>query len=345
MRAVAKASAARGFELIELPTPKVGPKEVLFKVKATAICGSDIHAYESSPGMLAMMKLPVVLGHETCGEVIEVGSACTHLKKGDIVSPEPHIFCGVCYYCQNGWALNCANLELFGLTVNGAFAEYAKVPEQCCWKHPPDIAGDLGGIYEPLGVATHGVMAGEVNGKSVAVFGCGPIGLFAVGAATAFGATKTFAVEIVPKRLAMVPKVAPKAIMINPKETDPVKAIQDGTDGLGVDVAIELTGNAQALKQALKSLKREGRLSIVGVQAGPVELEVQKDIVLKEATVRGVFGREVWRTWWQVKNLLAMGRFDPQSVITHRFPLSDYAKAMDLAASGEAGKVLIYPWQ
>jgi threonine 3-dehydrogenase len=343
LKAVAKTSTAHGFELIDMAVPEIGSKEVLFKVKATAICGSDIHAYESSPGMLAMMKLPVVLGHETCGEVVEVGSACSHLKKGDIISPEPHIFDGTCYYCQNDAALNCANLELFGLTVNGAFAEYAKVPEHCCWKHDKSVSGELGALFEPLGVGTHGVMSGPVNGKTVAVFGCGPIGLFAIGAASVFGATKVIAVEIAPKRLAMVDKIIPGVLKINPKEQDPVKAIQDATDGLGVDVAIELTGNPGALKQALKSLRREGRLSIVGVQAGPLEIEVQKDIVLKEATVRGVFGREVWRTWWQVRSMLSTKRFDPTVVITHRFPLAEYAKAIELAASGQAGKILLIP--
>jgi threonine 3-dehydrogenase len=342
VKAVAKTGSAHGFEIIDVPVPKVGPREVLFKVKATAICGSDVHAWESSPGMLAMMKLPVVLGHETCGEVIEVGSACTNIKKGDYVSPEPHIFDGTCYYCQNDAALNCANLELFGLTIPGAFAEYAKVPEQVCWKHDKNI-GELGALFEPMGVGTHGVMSGVINGKTVAIFGCGPIGLFAIGAATVFGATKVIAVEISPKRLAMVDKIAPGVLKINPKEQDVVKAIQDATDGLGVDVAVELTGNPNGLRQALKSIRREGRISIVGVQAGPLELDIQKDIVLKEATIRGVFGREVWRTWWQVRSMLATKKFDPMVVVTHRFPLAEQAKAMELAASGQAGKVLLIP--
>jgi threonine 3-dehydrogenase len=343
MKAIAKTSKAYGAELIEAPVPKPGPREVLLKIKATAICGSDIHAYHSVPGMLNMMKMPVILGHETCGEVVETGSAVTSLKKGDLVSVEPHLFCGACYYCQNDAALNCANLELFGLTVDGAFAEYAKAPEHCCWKHDKSVSGEMGALFEPMGVGMHGVMAGTINGKSVAVFGAGPIGLFAMAAASAFGASKLIAVEIAPKRLAMVDKIAPGIIKINPKEKDPVKAIQDATDGLGVDVAVELTGNPDALRQALKSLRREGRISIVGVQPGPLEIDVQRDIVLKEATVRGVFGREVWRTWWQVRTMLNTGKFDPMMVVTHRFPLTDFSKAVDLAASGQAGKILVIP--
>jgi len=227
--------------------------------------------------------------------------------------------------------------------MDGAFAEYTKAPEICCWKHPKGTPYELGAIHEPLGVAVHSVLAGEVNSKSVAVFGCGPIGLFAIGASKVFGATKVFGLEVAPKRLAMAQQLFPDAILINPKERDPVKTIMEATDDLGVDVAIELSGNAGAMKQAFKALKREGRISLVGMTPGPVELEVHKDIILKEARVLGVFGRVVWQTWWQVRAMLDTGKFDPLPVITHRFPLADFAKAFELAESGEAGKILLYP--
>lgn len=343
MKALVKTSEAPGFEYTDVDMPTVGPRDVLIKVKGTAICGSDIHVFHSVPSIINMMKLPVILGHETCGEVVELGECATNLKKGDLVSVEPHIFCGVCYYCQTGAALNCQNMALFGLSTDGAFAEYTRVPESACWKHPEGTPYELGAIYEPMGVAVHGVLAGEINSKSVAVFGCGPIGLFAIGAAKVFGATKVFALEVAPKRLAMARQLFPDAILINPKEQDPVKTIIEATDGLGVDVSIELSGNAVALNQALKALKREGRISVVGVQSGPVELDIQKDIVTKEAKVLGVFGRVVWQTWWQVRAMLDTGRFDPLPVITHRFPLADFAKAFELAESGEAGKVLLHP--
>lgn len=343
MKALVKTSKAPRFEYIDVDIPTIGPKDVLIKVKGTTICGSDIHAFHSAPTIIDIMKLPVILGHETCGEVVEVGECVTNIQKGELVSVEPHIFCGVCYYCQMGAALNCKNLALFGLQTDGAFAEYTRVPENCCWKHPEGTPYELGAIHEPLGVAVHGVLAGEVNGKSVAVFGCGPIGLFAIGASKVFGATKVFGLEVAPKRLAMARQLFPDAILINPKEQDPVKTIMEATDGLGVDVSIELSGNATALNQALKSLKREGRISLVGMTPGPVELEVHKDIILKEARVLGVFGRVVWQTWWQVRAMLDTGKFDPLPVITHRFPLADFAKAFELAESGEAGKILLHP--
>ena len=343
MKALVKTSQAPGFEYIDVDMPTIGPKDVLIKVKGTTICGSDIHAFHSSPSIMDMMKLPVILGHETCGEVVEAGECATYLKKGDLVSVEPHIFCGVCYYCQTGAALNCQNMALFGLSKDGAFAEYTSVPESACWKHPEGMPFELGAIHEPLGVAVHGVMAGDVNGKSVAVFGCGPIGLFAIGASRVFGATKVFGLEVAPKRLAMARQLFPDVTLINPKEEDPVKTIMEATGGLGVDVSIELSGSPEAMKQTFKVLKREGRVSLVGVTPGPVELEVHKDIILKEARVLGVFGRVVWQTWWQVRALLDTGKFDPLPVITHRFPLADFAQAFELAVSGEAGKILLYP--
>ena len=343
MKALVKKDEAPGFEYVEVDVPTIGPGDVLIKIKAATICGSDIHAFHSSPGIMHLLTLPRIVGHEGCGEVVAVGDYVTNIKKGDIVSPEPHIFCGHCYYCQTGAALNCQNMKLLGHNADGVFAEYVKVPETDCWKHPAGTAYELGAIYEPLGVAVHGVLAGDISGKSVAVFGCGPIGQFAIGAAEVFGAAMIFALEVAPARLAMARKRFPGVTFINPGEQDAVKIITEATDGLGVDVSIELSGNGAAIQQAFKVLRREGRVSLIGVPSKPVELEVNKDIIFKEARVFGVFGREVWQTWWRVRNLLKTGKFDPMPVITHRFPLSDYEKALEMAESGEAGKVLLYP--
>lgn len=342
MKAVVKTNKAPGAELKDVDIPAIGPKDVLIKVKAVSICGSDIHIYNSAPRIMPMVNLPLTFGHEASGDVVKTGEQVESIKKGDRVAVETHFSCGHCYYCQTGAPHNCLNLVIFGVNTDGAFAEYAKVPEGVCWKIPESYSYDLGAILEPMGVAVHGVLVEDVNGKSVAVFGCGPIGLFAIGAAAAFGAIKVFALEVVPKRLAMASQLAPSATLINPKEQDAFKAIMDATEGLGVDVAIEFSGSPEAIKQAFKVLKREGRVSLVGV-APPVELEVHKDITHKEARVYGSFGRLIWQTWWQVQNLIAMDKFDPLSVVTHRFELADYDKAFKLAAKGEAGKILLYP--
>ncbi len=343
MKALVKTSEAIGYEYKDVDMPKIGPKDVLVKIMGAAICGSDLHAYHSSPNIMKMMQLPIVTGHETCGEVVEVGDCVTNLKKGDLVSPEPHIFCGECYYCQNSAALNCLNMGLLGHTIGGAFAEYMAVPAHVCWKHPPGISYELGAIHEPLGVGVHGVMSGEINGKSVAVFGCGPIGMFAIGAARVFGATKIFGIEVAPKRVAMARQLFPDATIINSKEQDPVKTIMEATDGLGVDVSIELSGNAEATRFCFQALKREGRVSLVGVHPKAMEFDFHPNIILKEARVHGVFGRVIWQTWWQVRAMLDTGKFDPLPIITHRFPLAEFEQAFKMAESGEAGKVLLIP--
>ena len=343
MKALVKTSEAIGLEYKDVDVPKIGPKDVLVKIMGTTICGSDIHVYHSSPNIMKMCQLPIVVGHETCGDVVEVGECVTSLKKGDMVSPEPHIFCGECYYCQNSAALNCLNMGLLGHTIGGAFAEYMAVPAHVCWKHPAGTSYELGAIHEPVGVGVHSVMSGPINGKSVAVFGCGPIGMFALGASRVFGATKMFGIEVAPKRVEMARKLFPDATIINPKEQDPVKIIKDATDGLGVDVSIELSGNPEATRLCFDVLKREGRVSLVGVPPGPIEFNFHPNIILKEATVRGVFGREVWQTWWQLRAMLDTGRFDPLPIITHRFPLAEFEQAFKMAESGEAGKVLLIP--
>ncbi len=343
MKALVKPSKAPGLELVDVDIPKIGANDVLIKVHATSICGTDIHIFRSSPGMMRSVTIPTIIGHETCGEVVEVGQCVTNIKKGDLISPEPLVFCGECYYCTTGAMHHCQNREILGVSTNGTFAQYARVPAIGCWKHPIGISYDLGAIYEPIGVAVHGVLADEVNGKTVAVFGCGPIGLFTIGAAKAFGATRIFGLEIAPKRLAMARQLFPDTTVINSRGQDAIKTIMEATDGLGVDVSIEVSGSAEALRQGFKVLKHGGRVSMVGVPEGPIELDTHPDIIRKEAKVLGVFDHVIWKTWWQVQALLDTGKFDPLPVITHRFPLAEFEQAFELAASGEAGKILLYP--
>jgi threonine 3-dehydrogenase len=342
MKALVKTGKAPGIELKDVEIPDIGSSDALIKVKAATICGSDIHIYKSSPGYMRSVTVPLIIGHEACGEVVEVGERVINLKKGDTVSLEPHLFCGHCYYCQTGNAHHCRNRELLGISTNGVFAEYARVPAVNCWKHQEPVPSDLGAIYEPLGVAVHGVLAEEINGRSVAIFGCGPIGLFAIGASRAFGAARIFALEVSPKRLTMAGQLFPDVTLINPGEQNAVKSIMGATDDLGVDVSIEVSGSAEAATQGLKILKRGGRLSLVGVASKPIEFDTHLDIIRKEARMLGVLGHIIWKTWWQVKELLGTGKFDPLPVITHRFPLNDFEKAFALAASGESGKILLY---
>jgi threonine 3-dehydrogenase len=343
MRALMKTEKAPGAKVVEVDVPKIGPRDLLIKVKCTAICGTDIHIFRWTPYAQARIKPPMIFGHETSGEVVEVGSQVTNFKKGDLIAVETHIPDETCFMCQTGLQHICEKMAIIGVHVDGTFAEYARIPAVCAWKLAPGTDPELGAILEPMGVAINGVLKEDVNNKSVAVFGCGPIGLCGVGACNAWGASKIFAVEVSPTRLQMAKKFAPKAILLNPTEVDVVKRIQEETEGRGVDVALEISGNAKATQMAFKAIRRAGRVSLVGLHGGPVELSLNEDIIYKEARVYGSTGRMMWKTWWDMKALLESGRFDPMPIITHRMGMEDFPKAIELAESGKAGKILIYP--
>ena len=343
MKALMKMEKAPGAKLMDVDVPDVGPKDVLIKVKATAICGTDIHIYQWTPFAQARIKPPMIFGHEACGEVVEVGSQVTHFKPGDLVAVETHIPCGECYQCQTGMPHICEKMAIIGVHTDGTFATYAKIPDVCCWRLNKDTPPELGAILEPLGVAVHGALTGEINNRSVAVFGCGPIGLFCLGAVAVWGATQIFAVEPNATRLTMAGKFVPGATLLNPAKEDVIKIIREATGGRGVDVSIELSGNPKAAKMAFQGLRRGGRVTLVGLPSSPIELDFPDDIIYKEATVFGSTGRLMWQTWWDMQKLLESGKFDPMPVITHRLPLAEFKKGLELAASGEAGKIIFYP--
>jgi threonine 3-dehydrogenase len=342
MKALMKTEKAPGAKVMQTDVPKIGPRDLLIKVKATAICGTDIHIYNWNAYAQARIKPPMVFGHESCGEVVEVGSLVTNFKVGDLVAVETHIPDETCYMCQTGLPHICENMKIIGVHVDGTFAEYAKIPAVCAWKLPKGTDPELGAILEPMGVAVNGALKGEINNRSVAVFGCGPIGLCGIGACHAWGASKIFAVEVSEDRLKMVKQFAPEAILVNPTKVDAVKTIMDGTEGRGVDVSLEISGNAKAAQMAFKVIRRAGRVSLIGLHGGPVELSLNEDIIYKEARVYGSTGRMMWQTWWDMKALLESGRFNPLPVITHRMKMEEFDQAIKLAESGKAGKILIY---
>ena len=343
MLAVVKPERAPGAEFREVDLPSIGERDLLVQVKAAAICGTDIHIYDWTPYAQERVKPPMIFGHEFCGEVVEAGSGVQRFKVGDLVAGETHIPCGECYQCQTGNQHICERMAILGVHTDGAFAEYTCLPDACAWKLPSGTSPELGAILEPLGVAVHGVLVDRIDNKSVAIFGCGPIGLFAVGAANAAGASKIFALDVVPVRLAMATKMAPQAVLLNPKEVDAVAAILEATDGRGVDVSIELSGSPMAAQQAFQVLRKGGRVSLVGLFSQPVELDLVGGIIYREAKVWGVTGRVMWDTWFQMSTLLKSGKLDPTLVITHRFPMADFQEAIELARSGQAGKILLFP--
>jgi threonine 3-dehydrogenase len=342
MRAVVKRDRKPGLAFLDVDVPVIGPRDLLVRVKAAAICGTDHHIYAWSAWAQARCRLPMILGHEYAGDVVAVGNAVTNFKVGDRVACETHIPCGHCFQCATGNQHACENMVIVGVHTDGAFADYAKLPDVCAWKLSDAVSYELGAVLEPMGVGVHGVQAaGDLSAATVAVFGCGPIGIYGAAAAFSGGARTIYGIDLSPVRLDLATQVVPGLIPVNAGESSAVEAILEATHRRGVDVVLEYTGSAQATQDAFKVLRRGGRIVLVGLTSDPVTLDTTTDIVYKEATVRGVTGRLMWSTWYQMDALLAAGRFDPMKVITHRFNLSEYEAALAVARSGGGGKVLL----
>jgi len=343
MRALCKTKPERGAELCDLPVPTVGATDLLVRVQAAAICGTDNHIYDWTPWAQARLTLPMVFGHEFSGEVVAVGPEVRGFAEGDMVAAETHIPCLQCAQCRTGRQHTCENMRIIGVHVNGAFAEYALLPQACAWKLAPGTDPDLGAIMEPMGVAANGLFKDRIGGESAAVIGCGPIGIFCGQMALAAGASQLFVTDVNEYRLEMARRILPQATALNPLQDDVRGIVDEATDGRGLNVVVELSGSASGIQQAFDLLAKGGRVSLVGLPSQPITLEMTDAIIYREAMVYGSTGRIMWDTWYAVDAMLKTGRFDPKDVITHRFPLDRYAEALELTLSGNAGKVILVP--
>jgi len=343
VKAIVKTRPAKGAEYLDVDLPSIGPNDLLVKVQAAAICGTDNHIYDWTPWAQERVTPPMIFGHEYAGEVVEVGSAVTGWQVGDMVAAETHIPCQQCYQCRTGRQHTCERMRIIGVHVDGAFAEYAALPVACAWKLAPGTSPELGAILEPIGVAANGLFKDRIDGASVAVIGCGPIGIFAAQLAAGAGARRLFVTDVNAYRLDLARHIVPQATALNPAEDDVEAIIAEATEGRGVDVAIELSGSQAGATQAFSILAKGGRVSLVGLPSRPITLEMTSAIIYREAVVYGSTGRLMWDTWYKVDGLLKAGAFDPLPVITHRFPLSEFDRALQLTMGGNAGKVILTP--
>ena len=344
MKAIMKTQEKEGFELCQLPVPQVGKKDILIKVRAAAICGSDLKFYKWIPWCKKVIRsLPFIPGHECAGEVTAVGKEVQGIKVGDKVAAETHVPCGVCWQCRHHRPHTCENMELFGHTLNGGFAEFALVPEAVARRIPQEIPFDYGCLLEPMGIPFRAVERGDVKGESVVVIGCGPIGQFAIAFSKIFGAETIIGLDVNEKRLSIAKKMG-ATHLINVEKKVFLQEIKLLTkDSGGVGVVIDASGSAQAMKKAFSYLRVGGRFVILGQTDGPLVLNPSMDIIFKEVQIIGLFGREIWDTWEKTERLLTSGAIDPSSLITHRFPLDQHEQAFQVALSGEGCKVLFIP--
>jgi threonine 3-dehydrogenase len=350
MTAVVKTSPAFGAELLERPVPTYAPDEVLVKVRATSICGTDTHIYKWdawSEKRIGAKNLPQVLGHEVAGEVVEVGDHVRSVAVGDFVSAETHIYDPRDLNALLGQRHIGRRMEILGVDRDGAFAEYIAVPESVCWVNDPSIPPEYASVQEPLGNATYAVL-GEDNdlaGKSIAIVGDGPIALFAVGVARLCGATNIFLVGMSEMAMAVGERMGADHLLWVGKG-DHEEYVRDHTRGEGVDISIEMAGVPAALDNALKLVRRGGRFSAFGVMPeATVPLDYNDAVVFKGIQIHGISGRKMYDTWYRVRNFLSSKRLDISPVVTDLLPLEEYEKGFDAMMSDprRALKVVLFP--
>jgi len=342
MKVLRKTKAAKGLEIQELAVPSIGALDVLVRVSATSICGTDLHIYGWDRWSQGRIKPPVTLGHEFCGVVDCVGEEVTAVKPGDRVSAEMHLNCGHCHQCRLGQAHICHNLRIIGIDLDGAFAEFVKIPATNIWRLDGAIPEHYAAILDPLGNAVHTVLAGAIAGQTVLVTGCGPIGLMSIAVAKACGSSTVFATETNQHRRALAEEMGAHCVL-NPMNEDPVKKIMDATGGTGVDVLLEMSGNPAAIQQGFRALRAGGRASLLGIPTENVPLDLVQDVIFKGATVQGIYGRRMYETWVEMTALLKAGRVNLEPLFGERVELDNFEAAFAKLQNGLAGKVLMYP--
>lgn len=342
MKALRKTGPGQGAELVRVPVPALRPGHVLVKVELAAICGSDQAVYRWSPGAASRSSPPFTMGHEYCGTVVAVDGAVKTLKVGDRVAGETHYPCGKCYICRGENRHICVDMKNIGKSYEGCFADYILVPEECAIRVADSLDPRIGAVLEPLGVAVHALQKTNPCGETVAVFGCGPIGLMAVAVAGKLGAHRVYAVGRTAAKLEMAKQLGAHAVF-NARETSVVEAIRQVTGGPGVDIVIEASGSEEAFHQGLEVLKNLGRFCLLGIPPQPVQFDADRYLIRKELNITGIWGRRMYATWILVEQMIASGELDLAPLLGDIFPLDRYAAAFELAASGSVQRVFFAP--
>jgi threonine 3-dehydrogenase len=341
MRALAKTRREKGAELIERPVPTPGAGEVLLRMEAASICGTDYHLYTWDRWAQEILTPPIVLGHELAGRVVDAGAGVSRVREGDLVGVESHIVDWTCTQCRAGNQHLCRNLQVIGAHVDGGFAEYVVIPEANAIEsnglEPAVVA-----LQEPMGNAVHAAFVEPIEGRTVAVTGCGPIGLCSVGIAKAAGASLVVATDTEPYRLELARRMGAD-LALDARAPDTVERVLQATAGDGVEVVLEMSGAAPALDQALELITRGGRISLLGIFPEPVRIDVSNKVIEQGIRLYGVFGRRIYDTWQRTQALLRSGALDVSPILTHRFDLADWERGFELIASRHAGKVVLLP--
>ncbi len=338
MRAIAKMQAAEGLQMIEVPVPKPGINDVLIKIKKTSICGTDVHIYNWDNWAQHTIKPPMVIGHEFVGEVAIVGDNVKGFKPGDLVDGEGHIVCGVCRNCLAGRRHLCKDTKGVGVNRDGAFAEYLCIPASNAVLVDPNIPLDVLSCFDPLGNAVHTTLQWDLVGEDVLITGAGPIGCMAVAIAKKSGARKVVITDVNPTRLALAQKMgATRTVDVSKEKLQDVQRELGMKEGF--DVGLEMSGNAQALRDMIDNMTHGGRIALLGIMPDTAAIDWHK-VVFNMLTIRGIYGREMYETWYKMTALIQSG-LDISPVITHRFPFTRFQEGFDLMRSGRSGKIVL----
>jgi len=338
MKALVKKKAEPGLWLEEVPVPKPGINDVLIKIKKTAICGTDIHIYRWDAWAQKHIPVPMVTGHEFAGVVAEVGSNVTDFKKGDIVSGEGHLVCGRCRNCLAGRRHLCQNTMGIGVNRPGAFAEYLCIPVTNVWYAGSAIPLEIIAVFDPLGNAAHSALSFDVLGEDVLITGAGPIGIMAAAIVRHAGARHVVITDINAYRLELARKAG--ASMVLDVRTETIEAAQKSL-GMkeGFDVGLEMSGSASALQGMLSNMCHGGKIALLGILE-PGTLIDWETVIFNGLTIKGIYGREMYETWYKVTSMLQTG-LDISAVITHRFHFTEYKKAFEIMGAGNSGKIIM----
>ncbi len=338
MKALVKAKAEPGIWMEEVPVPDVGPNDVLIKVRKTSICGTDLHIYKWDEWAAATIPVPMVVGHEFMGEVVDKGDAVAEYQRGERVSGEGHIVCGHCRNCRAGRGHLCRNTIGVGVHRPGAFAEYISIPQHNVVRLPDDVPDEIGSILDPFGNAVHTALSFDLVAEDVLVTGAGPIGTMAALVAQAVGARKVVITDVNPLRLKLAKQMGVEHTVDASKEKlRDVMARIGMTEGF--DVGLEMSGAAPAFRDMIDVMNNGGKIAILGIAPTAFEIDWNK-VIFKMLTLKGIYGREMFETWYKMIALIQT-RLDLAPLITHRIAADDFMEGFEAMAAGDAGKVVM----
>ncbi len=338
MRALVKARAEVGLWMQEVPVPEIGPNDVLIRVLKSSICGTDVHIWNWDHWSRATIPLGMHVGHEYVGRIAALGSAVTGYQVGERVTGEGHIVCGHCRRCRAGQRHLCAHSIGVGVNRPGSFAEYLSLPAANLFRVPPGVTDEVATIFDPYGNATHTALSFDLVGEDVLITGAGPIGAMAVAIAGHVGARNVIVTDINPYRLDLARRMgATRAVDVRSEDLRTVMAELAMAEGF--DVGLEMSGNAEAFRSMLATMAHGGRVAMLGIFADDVAIDWTQ-VIFKGLRIKGIYGREVFETWYKMASLLQAG-LDLTPLITHRYPIEEYAEAFAVTASGNSGKVIL----